>query len=119
VYLDRELSTPAGLAAQMGFANGTTVEERVTGLVMGLMRYSVRKWTFEDEDGPIAISPDNVDRMLPWLKGGKEVADAVSTLHQATALAPFVASFKNRRAARKKTRTKSSSPDGSTEPSST
>lgn len=118
VSLDAELSTPAGIAAQAALTEGTTWDEKYTGLLMGLMRYSVREWTFLNEDGPVPVTPANVDAMLPWLKGGREVAGAVADLHQATILTPFVEAF-NRRKSGKKTRTKSSSPTGSTDTSST
>jgi hypothetical protein len=118
VSLDTELSTPAGIAAQAALSEGDSWEEKYSGLVMGLMRFSVRAWTFRDEDGPIPVTPTNVERMLPWLKGGKEVAAAVTDLHQATILTPFVEAFNSRKNG-KKTRTKSSSPTGSTDTSST
>lgn len=118
VFVDTELSTPAGIAAQAGLNDGSSWEERYTGLVMGLMRFSVREWTFRDDNGPVPVTPTNVDRMLPWLKGGKEVAAAVVELHQATVLTPFVEAF-NRRNSTRKTRRKSSSPSGSTATSST
>jgi hypothetical protein len=124
VFLDTELSTPAGIAAQAGLNDGASWEERYTGLVMGLMRFSVRDWTFRDEDGLVPITPANVDRMLPWLKGGKEVAAACVNLHQATVLTPFVEAFNARKTKQKAsgprtTPKKFSSPNGSTATSST
>jgi hypothetical protein len=95
---------------------GDSWEERYAGMVMGLMRFSVVAWTFRDEDGPIPVTLSNVDKMLPWLKGGKEVAAAVTDLFQADILTPFVEAFNSRR---KKTRKKSSSRNGSTDTSST
>jgi hypothetical protein len=95
---------------------GDSWEERYSGMVMGLMRFSVREWTFRDDDGPIPVSPANVDKMLPWLKGGKEVAAAVTDLFQADILTPFVEAFNSRK---KKTPKKSSSRNGSTATSST
>lgn len=118
VYVDTELSTPAGIAAQAALTEGDSWEEKYAGLLMGLMRFSVRQWTFRDENGPIPVTPSAVERQLPWLKGGKEVAGAVAELHQATILTPFVEAFSQRTRA-KKTRTKSSSPNGSTATSST
>jgi hypothetical protein len=116
VSLTTELSTPAGIAAQAALMEGDSWEERYSGMVMGLMRFSVREWTFRDDDGPIPVNPTNVDKMLPWLKGGKEVAAAVTDLFQADILTPFVEAFNSRK---KKTPKKSSSRNGSTATSST
>ena len=118
VSLDTQLSTPAGIAAQAALMDGSSWEERYSGMVMGLMRFSVRAWTFRDEDGAVPITPDNVERQLPWLHGGKEVAAAITQLHQASILDPFVEAF-NRRKSANKTPTTSSSPNGSTDTSST
>lgn len=118
VSLDTELSTPAGIAAQTALLDGDSWDERLAGLLTALMRFSVREWTLHDEDGPIPVTPSNVDKHLTWLKGGREVAAATAELHQATILAPFVEAFSRRKNARK-TETPSSSPDGSTDTSST
>lgn len=118
VSLDTQLSTPAGIAAQAALMEGSSWEERYSGMVMGLMRFSVRDWTLRDADGPIPITAANVDRHLSWLKGGKEVAAAITELHQASILDPFVEAFNQLRNA-KKTPTTDSSRNGSTGTSST
>jgi hypothetical protein len=118
VSLDTQLSTTAGIAAQAALMEGSSWEERYAGMVMGLMRFSVRDWTFRDAKGAIPITPANVDEHLPWLRGGKEVAAAITELHQASILDPFVEAFNSRTSA-PKTPTTDSSPSGSTDTSST
>jgi hypothetical protein len=118
VSLDTQLSTPAGIAAQAALMEGSSWEERYAGMVMGLMRFSVRDWTLRDENGAIPITAANVDQHLPWLRGGKEVAAAITELHQASILDPFVEAF-NRQQSAKKTPTTDSSLDGSTDSSLT
>jgi hypothetical protein len=118
VSLDAELSNQAGIAAQSALLTGESWEERYAGLLTALMRFSVREWTFLDDDGPIHVTPTNVDKHLPWLKGGREVVAAVSELHQATILVPFVEAF-SQRTKEKRTKTPTSLPVGSTDTSST
>lgn len=118
VSLDIELSTPAGIAAQAALSQGGGWEDLYAGMLMGLMRHSVREWTFRDEDGPVPVSPSNVEKYLPWLRGGKEVAGMAAELYAQTILDPFVAASKAKRSA-KKTPTPSSSLNGSTATEST
>jgi hypothetical protein len=93
VSLDAELSTPAGIAAQAGLMSSDAWEDRYAAMLMGLVRHSVREWTFRDENGPIPITTENVARHLPWLRGGKEVAGAAAELYANTILTPFVEAF--------------------------
>jgi hypothetical protein len=118
VSLANELSTPAGIAAQAALSQGGSWEDLYAGMLMGLMRHSVREWTLRDDDGPIPVTPVNVEKHLPWLKGGREVAGKAAELYANILLAPFVEASKKKVNARK-TRTKSSSPNGSTATSST
>lgn len=117
ISLDTELSTPAGIAAQAGLMSSDTWEDRYAGMLMGLMRHSVRAWTFRDADGPIPVTPENVAKHLPWLKGGKEVAGAAAELYADVILAPFIEAFG--RKSTKKTTTAASSSTGSTDTAST
>jgi hypothetical protein len=118
VRLDAELSTPAGIAAQAALSQGGNWEDLYAGMLMGLMRHSVREWTLADDDGPIPVNPQNVEKHLPWLRGGKEVAGMAAELYAQTILTPFVAASKASKNGTK-TRTTSSSPDGSTATEST
>jgi hypothetical protein len=118
VSLDPELSTPAGIAAQAALSQGGGWEDLYAGMLMGLMRHSVRQWTLHDDDGPIPVNPVNVEKHLSWLKGGREVAGMAAELYAQTILTPFVEASRKKVSARK-TRTKSSSPSGSTATSST
>jgi hypothetical protein len=117
VSLDAELSTPAGIAAQAGLMSSDAWEDRYAAMLMGLVRHSVREWTFRDENGPIPITTENVARHLPWLRGGKEVAGAAAELYANTILTPFVEAFSTRKNGR--TPTPISSAAGSTASSST
>lgn len=119
VSLDTELSTPAGIAAQAGLMNGGEAwEDRYAAMLMGLVRHSVREWTLRDENGPIPVTPANVEKHLPWLRGGREVAGVVAELYQNTILTPFAKAFSQKRNGAR-TPTGSSTPAGSMDTSST
>lgn len=118
VSLDAELSTPAGIAAQAALTQGGSWEDLYAGMLMGLVRHSVREWTLRDEDGPIPVTPSNVEKHLPWLRGGKEVAGMAAEMYAQTILTPFVEASRAKKTARK-TQTTSSLPAGSTDTDST
>jgi hypothetical protein len=53
------------------------------------LRYGIVDWTFT-ENGPVPITPENIDHWLPWDKGGEEVADRADNLYSGTVLAPLL-----------------------------
>jgi hypothetical protein len=119
VFVAEELTTPAGLAATAALLEGDGGwNDRYAGMVMALVRHQVVDWTLRDDDGPIRVAPSAVEKHLPWLRGGKEVAAALSSMFQGEILDPFTAASRQPTSA-KKTPTTSSSPDGSTDTEST
>lgn len=82
------------------------------------LRHGIRAWSFTDEKGDaVLIFPSTVARLLPYNKGGKEVADACDALYSTVLLAPFVeAGEKAQKAKNRGLRrpTKNSSPAGRT-----
>lgn len=83
------------------------------------LRHGIRRWTFTDEkDNSVPITPGNVARLLPYMKGGKEVADACAELYSEKLTAPFVEEMEKAKKARAlQRRTKKSSPRGPTDAS--
>lgn len=120
VSLDVELSTPAGIAANAVVSLGGRIEDILSGLLDALMRHSIREWTFLDAKGkPVPVNQDNIRAYLPWLKGGKEVSAAAQELYADTILGPFVRAFLRTTNEENPPSQTESSPDGSTEESST
>jgi hypothetical protein len=91
VYLAPEASMTMGLrgngaiskadndAAQLEILLGRVfIEEGITG------------WTFTDEDGEIGVTPANIERLLPWGKGGSLVAEKANDLYGEAVLGPLV-----------------------------
>lgn len=63
------------------------VQYALTGVYL---RHSIVRWTFVDDKGnPISISPDEVDRLLPWGSGGGEVAEKADELYSEALFAPL------------------------------
>ena len=76
------------------------------------LRHGIRSWTFVDDKGdPILISPSSVNRLLPFMKGGKAVVDAADALYGTKLMAPLVEALGRTRPQRS---TKKSSANGQT-----
>ena len=51
----------------------------------------ITDWTFVDEDGDqLSVTPANIERLLPWGKGGSLVAERANDLYGEAILAPLV-----------------------------
>lgn len=79
------------------------------------LRHGIRAWTFEDAKGDgIRVEPAAIARLLPFLKGGREVIEAADALYGKALMAPFVEASEARKKERLRRRTKKSSPATST-----
>lgn len=91
MYLAAEASLTMGLRANGAIAkadNDPAMLEILLGRVF--IEEGITGWTFEDEDGPIAVTPQSIERLLPWTKGGSLVAEKANDLYGEAILAPLV-----------------------------
>lgn len=94
VYLAAKLPTPAGHAAVRALSQGGDLEVTI---LAGIIRYSIVGWNFVDDKGnDVSVTPDNVDRYLPWNEGGKEVAAEARKQYMAEGNGPFSSSTSRR-----------------------
>lgn len=95
VYLAPEASLSLGLAASGAMAEGDTSELAVL-LGRAFLRHGIVGWTFTAEDGSaIPVTPANIERLLPWARGGSAVAERADELYGAAILAPLLARSTN------------------------
>ena len=92
VYLTAQLSAQGGMAAQGAIADGFDDAVRLQELLWRIYRdHGIVSWNLLDEDGePVPLTPSNIERALPFGKGGRAVADAADDLYNADVLAPFL-----------------------------
>lgn len=96
VYLAPEPSMTLGLRANGAIAkadNDPALLELYLGRVF--IEEGITGWTFVDEDGEIPVTPDNIERLLPWSKGGQAVAERANELYGEAILAPLVKSSRS------------------------
>lgn len=96
VYLEPELTLPmAGAAtAALRWADDT-VADKQAALIQAYFPSAIRSWTFlELGEGkrlePVPVTRANMERLLPWDKGGFEVIDQADTLYSAALMRPLV-----------------------------
>lgn len=91
VYLAPEVSLTMGLRAN-GAINKAEGNTELLELYMGrvFIEEGIVGWTFHDEDGPIPVTPANIERLLPWSRGGSQVAEKANDLYGEAILAPLV-----------------------------
>lgn len=99
VYLKDEPDVPMYVAWNVTFegvqGSALSISEwhaDMQGAFAGVyLRHGIRSWTFVDEKGDsILISPSSVNRLLPFMKGGKAVVDACDALYGTKLMAPLV-----------------------------
>jgi hypothetical protein len=97
VYLRPSLSMAGGMAAtsvavsgMSGQLDAVQVQEQ---LALVWIRHSVISWNLTDEDGPLALTPENIDAALPYSKGGRLVAERADDLYNKEIIDPLVARF--------------------------
>lgn len=126
VYLAPELGLTAGLAVEAAMASSDG-EGQTIAVSLALINHNIVEWTFTDEAGVVAITPANIQRLLPYAKGGEAVANRAAGLYLNSFFAPLQARLglppsrtngqtrpilQSHRPSRRK-RSASSSPDGS------
>lgn len=92
VYLAPSLSMAGGMAAQAAIAEGMNDAIRLQELLASVwVRHGVIEWNLTDERGqPVPVTQANVERALPYGKGGRLVADKADDLYAEDILAPLV-----------------------------
>lgn len=92
VYLVSEPSMTMGLRANGAIAKADgdpALLEVLLGRVF--IEDGIDGWTFVDEDGDeYGVTPDNIERLLPWSRGGQLVAEKANDLYGEAILAPLV-----------------------------
>lgn len=55
------------------------------------LRYGIKAWDFTTEAGEIEpITPESIDRLLPYAEGGRTVSEAADTLYSGEVFRPLV-----------------------------
>jgi hypothetical protein len=103
VTLHPKVTIPLGIAALSVIKQGGGQAAIEGGLAEVYLRFGVESWSFEEP-----ITPDSIERLLPYNGGGLEVAEAADRLYSEDIFRPLVA-----RMARF---SPSTPPDGSTPP---
>lgn len=93
VTLTPTLTLPMASAALAAINAGeATASAMQQGIIEAYLPAGIREWTFTDEQRkPVPISRDNMERLLPWDKGGMELAEAADALYSETLMRPLVA----------------------------
>ncbi len=104
VHLEPELTLPMAHGA-MALVATASADSAATmaALSAGFLPAGIRSWTFTDEDGPVPVSRENMERLMPWDKGGYEVNEQADALYSERLFAPLAK------------RLSASVPDGQTE----
>lgn len=91
VELAGTASLELGLAAQGAigaFASDRVALERELGVAF--LHHGITGWSFVFDDGsPIPVTPDNIDRALPWGNGGSLLAERADELYTQAVLDPL------------------------------
>jgi hypothetical protein len=91
VYLAPVLSAPAGMAVQGAIIEAAGDSIRLQEMLWRVYRdHGIVSWNLLDENGPVPLTPDNVDAALPYGKGGRLVAEKADDLYAQDVLAPFL-----------------------------
>lgn len=92
VLLAPEPSLTMGLRANGAIAkadNDPALLELLLGRVF--IEEGIVGWTFTDEEGDeYGVTPVNIERLLPWARGGQLVAERANDLYGQAILAPLV-----------------------------
>lgn len=93
VHLRPSITVPMGIAAmyaiQSGVANGADEADLRGALAQVYLHHAIESWTFTEGLEPVPVTPANVDRLLPFHRGGMEVAAAADNLYSADLLLAF------------------------------
>lgn len=90
VYLAPALGMAAGLAVEAAMTSSTSEEAQTFAVSLALVRHNILGWTFVDENGiPVPVNAHNIDLMLPYARGGEEVANRAARLYTDDAFGPL------------------------------
>jgi hypothetical protein len=103
VSLVPRLTVPMGAAAWIGMdAEHSSVPAVQASLIRVFLSPeaaggAIVAWSFVDAAGATEpVTPENVERLIPWGNGGMEVAEQVDDLYGAELMAPFLARLQRR-----------------------
>jgi hypothetical protein len=94
VELEPAITVPMGMAAMYQIAHTPTGNEGDLRALLAplFMRFGIRAWSFTDvKGGAITVSADSVERLLPFVEAGFEVADRCLDLYLEGIIAPLAA----------------------------
>lgn len=98
VDLEPEVTIPMGMAAMytvLAMIEDATEADLRGALAPILMRFGIRTWSFRELAGlqghVVKVTPESVERLLPFTTAGFEVADKCMDLYLAGIIAPLVA----------------------------
>lgn len=83
------LAMASGALFAMNTADGTSAGQ-MAALSEAYLPAGIREWSFVDEDGPVRITRENMERLIPWDKGGLEVTEKADALYSERLMAPLV-----------------------------
>ena len=92
VTLRGEPSVPMGTAAWGVASMGGAIWDVQARLAEVWLRYGITAWSFLDsKGGPEPVTAANIDRLLPFNRGGMEVANAADDIYSDPVLSPLAA----------------------------
>src|SRR5437773_8124088 len=95
VYLHREVSMSGGMGIKAALTSQITDPIEAQTILARAYFGEIGAWTFTDEDGdPVPITPESANRLLPWARGGREVAEKADDLYIADVATPFLAQIR-------------------------
>jgi len=95
VYLHHEVSMAGGMRIKAALTSQIQDDIEAQTILARAYFGEIEAWSFTDEEGdPVPITPDNANRLLPWAKGGREVAEKADDLYIADVATPFIERLK-------------------------
>jgi hypothetical protein len=96
------LAMASGALFAMKTADSTT-SSQMAAIAGAYLPAGIREWSFTEGKVPVPVDRENMERLMPWDKGGLEVTEAADALYSERLMAPLVK------------RLSPSAPDGQTE----
>lgn len=91
VYLAPEASMTLGLRANGAIGDAVNDAARLTAsLGRVFIEEGITDWTFVENGLPVPVTPANIERLLPWGRGGSDVSERADGLYSEAVLAPLV-----------------------------
>lgn len=90
VFLYPKLGLDAGIAVQSAVQTNDPGPGRLAAAYQALIDHNIADWNITNGDGSkLPIDKAHIRAALPWMEGGKEVADKLLIMHQEAVLAPL------------------------------